>query len=196
MNQSTLEKIHALKATRIQAETEATPLLTSGFSIDLAPYWEQLDQLTKTSVDIWNKKPGGQRQVTNQYNTNFTGHAAELTAFAYYQQHYTNVEAPDLTAYLNNTEETSDFDILADDLKIQVKGISLLLSGKYQVTPYNVHEYINNSTDEIMFCYVDKINQKGYVYGRTTPQAMLQDNNRADNDQGKSCFSGERVLLN
>ncbi|MFM2580624.1 hypothetical protein [Vibrio fortis] len=192
---NTLDKIKALKSARIQNEQAATAILTQGYSVDLAPIWEQLDELAHTSKAIWDKTHAGKKQVRNSYNANFTGHASEMTALCYYQQCYQNVEAPDITAYLQNQEETSKFDILADDVKIQVKGISQLLSSKYQVTPYNTNKYNEEGTDEICFVYIDKEAKRGYVYGRSTPAAMLADNTQEPNDQGKQCFTAKNVLL-
>ncbi|WP_075498382.1 hypothetical protein [Moritella viscosa] len=189
-----IEKIKQLKASRIANEQLAIKELTSGYSVDLSEAWEMLDDLAIKSKVIWDDIKGGKQQVQNSYNANFSGHAGELTAMTYYMTKCKNVEAPDLNAYMQNIQETSEYDLIADNRNIQVKCISKLQSSKFQVTAYNTNKYSNDGTDEVCFVYVDKEAKKGYVYGLSTPQEMLMDNCIEPNDQGKSCFSARNVL--
>lgn len=189
-----IEKIKQLKANRIANEQLAIKELTSGYSVDLSESWEMLDDLALKSKAIWDEIKGGKQQVQNSYNANFSGHAGELTAMTYYMTKCKQVEAPDLNAYMHNIPETSEYDLIADDRKIQVKCISKIQSSRYQVTTYNTNKYSNDGTDEVCFVYVDKEAKKGYVYGLSTPQEMLADACIEPNDQGKQCYSAKNVL--
>ncbi|SGZ09803.1 hypothetical protein [Moritella viscosa] len=189
-----IEKIKQLKANRIANEQLAIKELTSGYSVDLSEAWEMLDDLAIKSKAIWDDIKGGKQQVQNSYNANFAGHAGELTAMTYYMTKCKNVEAPDLNAYMQRIQETSEYDLIADGRNIQVKCISKLQSSRFQVTTYNTNKYSTDGTDEVCFVYVDKEAKKGYVYGLSTPQEMLVDNSVEPNDQNKPCYSAKNVL--
>ena len=187
---------------QIRAITQASKneVLVDIYEVDLNYAKTMLDDITKKSKTLWDKQ-NGEAQVSNTYDSNLTGHIAELAVRDYFvEQGYSNVEAPDLESYRNNQHETSPYDIIIDkDIFVQVKGISDPLDPKYQVTEKNTLKYLGNNTALVVFVYVNKETYRANIYGIATPQDMLESNKVEENNNRdpmkRKCYSARDVAI-
>ena len=191
-------KISKLAQIRAITQQQKDVVLKNVYEVDLNYAKTMLDGITLKSKALWDKK-NGQAQVSNTYDSNLTGHMAELAVRDYFVQYgFSNVDTPDIHAYRNNQHETSPYDIVIDDsIFVQVKGISDPMDFKYQVTEKNTLKYNQDGTSLIVFVYVDKVTFKAFIYGITTPKDLLESNTIEDNmnrDPAKrKCYSARHV---